>query len=111
VQLDDSISMERLLAQLSGFFALLALLLSGIGIYGLVAWNVTQRTREIGVRMALGATRMRVFGLLIRQVSVLLVVGVMAGGVGAFFAARSIRSFLFQVRPSDPAVFGWRRWL
>jgi ABC-type antimicrobial peptide transport system permease subunit len=105
VQLDESVSIERLLAQLSGFFAGLALLLSGIGIYGLVAWNVTQRTREIGVRMALGATRMRVFALVMRQVLVLLAVGIAAGGVAAFFAARSIRSFLFEVQPGSPVVF------
>ena len=105
VQLDDSVSIEQLLAQLSGFFAGLALLLSGIGIYGLVAWNVTQRTREIGVRMALGATRLRVLALVMRQVAVLLAVGVLTGGLGAFFAARSIRSFLFEVQPGNPAIF------
>jgi predicted lysophospholipase L1 biosynthesis ABC-type transport system permease subunit len=105
-QFSDSIAREQLLSALSGFFALLGLLLSGIGIYGLVAWNVTQRTMEIGVRMALGATRMRVFVLVMRQVAVLLAVGVMAGGVAAFFAARSIRSFLFEVQPGSPAVFG-----
>ena len=90
---------------LSGFFAVLGLLLSGIGIYGLVAWNVTQRTMEIGVRMALGATRLRVFALVMRQVAVLLAVGVLAGGAAAFFAARSIRSFLFEVQPGNPSVF------
>jgi predicted permease len=103
---NDSIATEQLLSVLSGFFAVLGLLLSGIGIYGLVAWSVTQRTREIGVRMALGATRMRVFVLVMRQVSVLLAVGVAVGGVAAFFAARSIRSFLFEVQPGNPAVFG-----
>jgi ABC-type antimicrobial peptide transport system permease subunit len=102
---NDSIARERLLSSLSGFFAGLALLLSGIGIYGLVAWNVTQRTMEIGVRMALGATRMRVFMLVMRQVAVLLAVGVVAGGIGAFFAARSIRSFLFEVQPGDLGIF------
>jgi predicted permease len=104
-QFNDSIAREQLLSVLSGFFALLGLLLSGIGIYGLVAWNVTQRTREIGVRMALGATRMRVFALVMRQVAMLLAAGVMAGGVAAFFAARSIRSFLFEVQPGNPWVF------
>jgi predicted permease len=105
-QFNDSIAREQLLSALSGFFALLGLLLSGVGIYGLVAWNVTQRTREIGVRIALGATRMRVFLLVMRQVAVLLAAGVIAGGMAAFFAARSIRSFLFEVQPGNPAVFG-----
>jgi predicted permease len=101
----DSIARQQLLSALSGFFAVLALLLSGIGIYGLVTWNVTQRTREIGVRMALGATRMRVFALVMQQVAVLLAMGVVAGGVAAFFAARSIRSFLFEVQPGNRWVF------
>ncbi|MGA9718728.1 MAG: ABC transporter permease [Acidobacteriaceae bacterium] len=104
-QFNDSIAQEQLLSMLSGFFAMLGLLLSGIGIYGLVAWNVTQRTMEIGVRMALGATRLRVFALVMRQVAVLLAVGVLAGGAAAFFAARSIRSFLFEVQPGNPLVF------
>jgi predicted permease len=102
---NDSIAREQLLSALSGFFAVLGLLLSGIGIYGLLAWSVTQRTREIGVRMALGATRMRVFVLVMRQVAMLLAVGVVIGGVAAFLAARSIRSFLFEVQPGSPGVF------
>jgi predicted permease len=104
-QFSDSIAREQLLSILSGFFALLALLLSGIGIYGLVAWNVTQRTTEIGVRMALGATRGRVFLMVMRQVAILLAVGVAVGGIAAFFAARSIRSFLFEVQPGNVGVF------
>ncbi len=101
----DSVARERLLSVLSGFFALLGLLLSGIGIYGLLAWNVTRRTTEIGVRMALGATRLKVFALVMRQVAGLLAIGVLAGGFAAFFAARSIRSFLFEVQPGNPWVF------
>ena len=101
----DSVARERLLSVLSGFFALLGLLLSGIGIYGLVAWNVTRRTTEIGVRMALGATRPKVFLLVIRQVTGLLAIGVLCGGVAALFAARSVRSFLFEVQPGNPRVF------
>jgi predicted permease len=103
----DSVAKERLLSVLSGFFALLGLLLSGIGIYGLMAWNVTQRTTEIGVRMALGATRSRVFLLVMRQVAILLAVGVFIGGLAAIFAARSIRSFLFQVQPGSLWVFAF----
>lgn len=104
-QYSDSIAREQLLSGLSGFFAVLALLLSGIGIYGLVAWNVTQRTTEIGVRMALGATRWKVFVLVMKQVAWLLVVGVAAGAVAAFFAARSVKSFLFEVQAGNPVVF------
>jgi predicted permease len=102
----DSAARERLLSILSGFFALLGLLLSGIGIYGLVSWNVTRRTTEIGLRMALGATRLRVFELITRQVIVLLAIGVLVGGIAAFFAARSVRSFLFEVQPGNPVIFG-----
>ena len=105
VQLDDSIVSERLLATLSGFFAGLALLLSAIGIYGLIAWSVTRRTTEIGVRMALGATRIKILRLILVQIVSLLTLGVLAGGIAAFFAARSIRSFLFEVTPNNPAVF------
>jgi hypothetical protein len=103
---NDSIARQQLLSALSGFFAGLAVLLSGIGIFGLLSWNVSQRTMEIGVRMALGATRTRVFVLVMRQVAILLAMGVVVGGVGAFFAARSIKSFLFEVQPGNPAVFG-----
>ena len=101
----DSIAREQMLSALSGFFALLALLLSGIGIYGLLAWSVTQRTTEIGVRMALGATRGRVFLLVLRQTGALLALGIAGGGVGAFFAARAVRSFLYRVQAENPLVF------
>jgi predicted permease len=102
----DSVARERLLSVMSGFFALLALLLSGIGIYGLVAWNVTRRTTEIGLRTALGATRVRILQLVMRQVVALLAAGVLAGAITAFFAARSLRSFLFEIQPGNVAVFG-----
>jgi ABC-type antimicrobial peptide transport system permease subunit len=104
-QLDDSTSLERMLASLSGFFAGLALLLSAIGIYGLFARNVTQRTVEFGVRMALGATRSRIVILVLRQVIRIVLIGVAIGAVTAFVSARSIRSFLFGVAPGSVAVF------
>jgi predicted permease len=101
----ESISRERLLSALSGFFAFLGLLLSGIGVYGLVAGNVTRRTTEIGLRMALGASRMTVFSLVMRQVMSLLAVGLLAGALGALVAARAVHSFLFEIQPSNPAIF------
>ena len=104
-QLDDSISLERLMASLSGFFAGLALLLSGIGIYGLFARSVTQRTVEFGVRMALGATRSHIVLLVLRQVLRIMLIGVSIGAVTAFISARSIRSFLFGVAPGSVAIF------
>lgn len=105
VQFNDSIARERLLSVLSGFFAVLALFLSAIGIYGLTASYVTRRTTEIGVRMALGATRAGVFALVLKQVVALLLLGTLAGGYLAFFAARFITAFLFEVSPGNPAIF------
>jgi predicted permease len=105
VRMDNSVSIERLLASLSGFFAGLALLLSGIGIYSLIAWTVTRRTLEFGVRMALGATRPRIVLLVLRQITSLILIGILAGGIGAFFSARSIRSYLFGVGPGSPSIF------
>ena len=105
MQMDGSISLERMMATLSGFFAGLALLLSGIGIYGLIAWTVTQRTMEFGVRMALGATRPRILLLVLRQIAALILIGVAAGGIAGFFSARSVKSFLYGVAPGSPWVF------
>ncbi len=104
-QFDDSIARESLLSVLSSFFAVLALLLSGIGIYGLTASWVARRTAEIGMRMALGATRGRIVSLVLRQVAVLLMLGVATGGCLAFFAGRAIRAFLYEVNPSSLGIF------
>ena len=104
-QFDDAIARERLLSVLSGFFAALALLLSSIGIYGLMASYVTRRTSEIGIRMALGATRARILTLVMRQVAALLLLGSVAGALLAVFAAHSIKAFLFDVNPGSLAFF------
>ena len=103
-QFEDSIARENLLSALSGFFAALALLLSGIGVYGLAASWVARRTSEIGVRMALGATRSGIVLLVLRQVAVLLAVGIVAGGALALLAGRAIRMFLYGVNPANPAI-------
>ncbi|HKR28369.1 MAG TPA: FtsX-like permease family protein, partial [Acidobacteriaceae bacterium] len=103
-QFDDSIARESLLSALSGFFAALALLLSGIGMYGLAASWVARRTSEIGVRMALGATQGGIVLLVLRQMALLLVVGIAIGGALAYFAGHAIRAFLYEVNPASPAI-------
>jgi len=106
VQFNDAISSVRLLSTLSEFFAALVLLLSSIGVYGLMASYVNQRTTEIGVRMAFGATRMAVFNLIMKQVSILLVIGVVAGSCMGIIAAHSIKAFLYEVNPTGLDFFG-----
>ncbi len=105
MQFNDSIARERLLSILSGFFAALTLLLSAIGVYGLVASDVTRRTTEIGVRMALGATRGNIFGLILRKAAALLSMGVLAGVGLAYLAAHSLKAFLYGVEAGTPAIF------
>lgn len=105
-QVESSIARERLMSLLSSFFALLALILSAIGIYGVMNWSVAQRTGEIGIRMALGASRHSILRGVLGQVLWLGVAGVVAGGMGAFFAAQSLRSLLWGVEPANPIIFG-----
>jgi putative ABC transport system permease protein len=104
---DRSASPRRLLASLIASFSLFALLLSSLGIYGLVAYGVTQRTQEIGVRMALGATagdvRRNVLGGSLR----LAAVGVVLGLLGSFVLSRSMEGMLFETSPTDLSTFLW----
>ena len=86
-------------------FALLALVLASVGVYGLIAYSVMQRTREIGVRMAIGATPLDVLRLVVGQGARLAAVGVLIGLVGAFGASRLAHTLLFEVSPADPATF------
>jgi putative ABC transport system permease protein len=101
----NSLGTRRVSMQLFAVFAIAALLLAAIGIYGVMAYSVTQRTREIGIRMALGAQRRDVLGLVVRQGMTLAVIGVAAGLVGAFALTRVMASLLFSVRPGDPATY------
>jgi predicted permease len=103
-KMDDSTSLERMLASLSGFFAGLALLLSGVGLYGLFSRSITQRTTEFGIRIALGATRFRIVLLVLRQVIILMTIGVVAGGVASILSTRLIRGFLYGVTSNNPSV-------
>ena len=102
---DRSLVQQKLVARLSGIFGLLALLLAAIGLYGVISYSVAQRTREIGIRMALGAERRNVLRLVLAQGANLALVGV-AAGLGASWAlTRWIESLLFGVSPTDRVTF------
>ena len=101
---DASIERPRLLAQLLGAFAALALLLAAIGTYGVLSFMVAERRREIGIRMALGADQGNVLGQVMKQGLVLTTIGIVIGLAGAFALNRVIASLLFGVQPSDPAT-------
>lgn len=101
-QLDDSLVEERLVASLSTFFGLLALVLTCVGLYGLMIYTVNRRTAEIGVRMALGAERSRIAGMVLRETFLLVVCGLAIGVPVAIFTSRLIASQLFGLKPDDP---------
>ena len=98
-----SVTNQRLIAQLSTFFGLLAVFLSAIGIYGLMSYVVSRRTNEIGIRMALGAERMHVRWLVMREVLVLVAIGIAIGAPAALLSSKLVASMLFGLGTSDPA--------
>ena len=87
---------------LSGFFGVLAVLLATVGLYGVVSYMIARRRNEIGIRMALGASRRGVILIVMREAGVLLVAGLVAGGVLSVIAGRGAESLLFGLKPSDP---------
>jgi predicted permease len=105
VQIDDSLIPERLITGLSTIFGLLATLLAAIGLYGVVAFSVTRRTREIGVRIALGAMPVNVLWLFLKQMAVLVGIGVIIGIGSALAATRLLSTMLYDVKPADPLAF------
>ncbi len=103
-QVRENISLDRLVSALSASFASLATLLAAIGLYGVLAYSVAQRTREIGVRMALGADAGRVRRLVFRQVGVMVLVGGVVGIAAALLIGRSAGSLLYQLKAYDPLI-------
>ncbi|HSA56430.1 MAG TPA: ABC transporter permease, partial [Gemmatimonadaceae bacterium] len=101
---DATLTGPRLAAFVSASFAAVALLLSAIGLYSLIAFQVAQRTREIGVRVALGAQRTAVAGMVVRQALAIVAAGCVLGAIGTVGAARLVRHQLFGVGPGDPLV-------
>ncbi|HEY6391993.1 MAG TPA: ABC transporter permease [Bryobacteraceae bacterium] len=100
-QRDESLAEERLIATLSGFFSSLALLLACIGLYGVMAYGVVRRTREIGIRMSLGAQRPTVLWMMFRETLVLVLAGIAVGIPAVLSVARLVRNQLFGVTPAD----------
>jgi predicted permease len=103
-QVRNNTYLDRMMTTLSAAFALLATLLAAIGLYGVLAYTVAQRTREIGLRMALGAAPDRVRGMVLRQVAIMTLVGVLVGLVGALGVGKGAQAILFQMTGADPAV-------
>ena len=102
---DDSVASPRLTAWLIGLFALLALVITAAGITGVMALAVTQRTREIGIRIALGATRSRIIAMMMRQAMLLVLLGLVVGLAGALSLNGLIASLLFATSSADPITF------
>src|SRR6266542_956676 len=99
---DEALTLERFVAQLSGFFSLCALLLAAIGLYGVMSYTSARRTQEIGIRMALGARSLDVIRLTLREALVLVLAGVAIGLSAAFAATRLVTSLLFGLTATDP---------
>jgi putative ABC transport system permease protein len=103
--LDQSLVTERLSMTLLAFLASLALILAAVGIYGVMSYTVTQRSHEIGIRMAIGAQPRDVFKMVIGRGMMLALIGVAFGFAGAFGLTRLMTTMLYGVEPTDPATF------
>ena len=103
-QVSGSLLRERLMATLSGFFGGLSVLIATIGLYGVMSYTVARRRIEIGVRMALGADRATVIGMIVREASLLLGAGIVVGAALAVVAGQAAASLLYDLKPWDPAT-------
>ena len=105
-QITESLARERMLATLSGFFGVLAGVLAMIGIYGVISYMVIRRTNEIGIRMALGATRANIVRLILSEAGMLLGIGLVIGTALAAIAGRAAASLLYGLKSTDIATYG-----
>jgi predicted permease len=103
-QIDSDLADERLLVSLTSAFGLLALVLASVGIYGVMAYSVAQRTREIGIRMALGAIPRQILATVLREASSLSAAAIALGAGASLLVTRFVKSMLFGIAPSDPAT-------
>ena len=102
--LDENLAQERLVATLSGFFGAVALLLTAVGLYGVIAYSTGRRTREIGIRMSLGARRATVVWMVLRDCLILVALGIGTGLIATYWLSRFVTRQLFEVAPADPAT-------
>jgi ABC-type antimicrobial peptide transport system permease subunit len=105
--IDASLSVERIFAVLSAGFGGLALLLACVGLYGTIGYTVTQRTNEIGVRMALGATRERILAMVVRETLVVVLAGIIVGLPLTWYATQVLKAQLFGLSPHDASTILW----
>ncbi|MBZ5602020.1 MAG: ABC transporter permease [Acidobacteriia bacterium] len=104
-QIDENLFAERMVSTLTGAFAALATLLAALGLYGVLAYNVTRRTREIGLRMALGADAGNVRRLILREVALMVSIGTAAGLTAAAAGGKLVQSMLYEMKPWDAAIY------
>jgi ABC-type antimicrobial peptide transport system permease subunit len=102
-EVDRSLNQDKLIATLSAMFSVLALVLSAVGLYGVMSYVVSRRVREIGIRMALGAERGPIVGLVLKEAVLLVAAGVVVGLPAAWAVAKLVSSLLYGVNPADPA--------
>src|SRR6202012_2571569 len=100
--ISQSVAERRFQTTLLGLFASLALVLAMVGIYGVISYSVSQRTSEIGVRMALGASRGGILKMVMGRAMLLTLIGIIVGGAGAYGFSQYLKTMLFEVKPSDP---------
>jgi ABC-type antimicrobial peptide transport system permease subunit len=104
-QLDRTIALDRLMATLTTLFGLLGVVLAAVGLYGVMALAVSARTREIGIRMALGADQARILWQVMRESAVLTIIGIALGVPGAMWVSRGVGSFLYGLKATDPWTY------